>query len=475
MFHEWIKNLAGSHLAKGVYARLPAPLRSLPASLLSSSLRRDRFGPSFHDELAQVGKRLAMSRDEWSAQQLLQLRAVLAAAKQTVPAYRARFRHIDPADIKELDDWKSVPFTDREEVRATPERFLSETVPARRRSVIATSGTTGGALQVTWDKQAVQRQHAAWWYPRFVRGYTLKSSQASFTGRQILPVDRAKPPFWIYNRTGRQWLFSCFHTDPDMLEAMCRHLAEINVDYLCGYPSFIYLVAQRYEQLGLQPPSARHVFTSSETLLPKQREVIERALHCTVVEHYGSAEGSAALVQWSDTDHHLALAQGHCFVEAAPDEQAGPARTGMLITTNLINPAMPLINYRIGDVATESPPEERPAYPAPVFDRVDGRTDDFIVDATGRRFGRLSVMMKVIHKVKEMQFYQEVEGQVEMRVVPENDFQPADEQAMLQSVRSFLGDHLKITVNYMDKIPREPSGKLRTVINRLARHGTPRS
>jgi phenylacetate-CoA ligase len=139
----------------------------------------------------------------------------------------------------------------------------------------------------------------------------------------------------------------------------------------------------------------------------------------------------------------------------------------MMITTNLINIAMPLINYRIGDVATEVPAEQAARYPAPAVARIDGRTDDFLIDSTGRRFGRLSVVVKTMSHIKEMQFYQDTAGRVDVRIVRDVGYQPADEQGVRDILRHYLGDHLTLNIVYVDRIERLPSGKFRLVLNKL--------
>ena len=467
LLHRWLSRMAKTRAAKRVYDCLPASLRSMPASVLGATLRRERFGAAFHDELSAIQSRLSQSRDEWEAAQLERLREVLTLARQTVPYYRQTLRDIDAQDIRSLGDWRKVPITDREEVRSSPGEFVSDALKASELHTVRTSGTTGGAMPVSWLKEAVQRQHAAWWYVRFARGYDLQSSMATFAGRPVIPAKRNKPPYWIYNRSARQWMFSGFHTRPDMLEAVCRQLTEIEVDYYNGYPSFLYLVAHEYLRLGLRPPGIRHVFTSSETLLPKQREVIEQAFQCSVVEHYGAAEGSAAYVQWSDDDHNLVLAQGHCFIEPMSGDDGSSVARGMMITTCLINPGMPLINYRIGDVATEVANSEAGAYPAPAVKRIDGRTDEYVTGRSGRRFGRLSVAATAMRNVKELQFYQDRVGELEVRIVREVGFGPDDEAHALQSLRSYLGDDLDIRLVYVEGIKRLPSGKFRSVINKL--------
>ena len=139
----------------------------------------------------------------------------------------------------------------------------------------------------------------------------------------------------------------------------------------------------------------RVAITSAEPLFPHQRSAIAEAFSCPVRETYGMSEGVAAASECEHGSLHVWPEAG--WIEAWEDGlPAAPDRTGDLICTGLLNREMPLIRYRVGDRAAA------PSYAArcpcgrtlPVIGALEGRIDDVLYTADGRRIGRLDPVFK---------------------------------------------------------------------------------
>ena len=61
-------------------------------------------------------------------------------------------------------------------------------------------------------------------------------------------------------------------------------------DEVIGYPSSVYQLARQVRDSGQPPLAPRVVFTTAETLLAHQREAIEAAFACPVIDQYGCTE-----------------------------------------------------------------------------------------------------------------------------------------------------------------------------------------
>ena len=99
-----------------------------------------------------------MSRDRIEALQLERLRWTVHHAYENVPAYRELFddHGVHPGDLKELEDLRLFPYTDKEFLRkAYP--FKSLAVPMNEvRRIHASSGTTGQTSVVAYAGLLVQ-------------------------------------------------------------------------------------------------------------------------------------------------------------------------------------------------------------------------------------------------------------------------------------------------------------------------------
>ena len=242
-----------------LYHRLPYPAKVLAASARGRALNRWRYGPET-ERLTEE----ALTRDDWTAGQWRawreeRLAFVLHRAATRVPYYRdqwARRRASgDRAAWDELDSW---PVLTKDQLRANPKAFLADDCDPSRLYYEHTSGTTGKPLHL-WHS----RETLGAWYAlteaRLRRWYGVSRGDrwAILGGQLVAPVERDRPPFWVWNFALRQLYLSAYHLAPDnvaaYLEAMRRH----EVVYLLGYPSGLHALAQVALARGLDAPRLR--------------------------------------------------------------------------------------------------------------------------------------------------------------------------------------------------------------------------
>src|SRR2546428_3945524 len=92
-----------------LYHRLPAPTRSVAASLRGAYLRSWRYGPETERLVAEALERESWSQQRWKAWQEEQLAYVLHRAATRVPYYREQWterrRRGDQASLQYLENW----------------------------------------------------------------------------------------------------------------------------------------------------------------------------------------------------------------------------------------------------------------------------------------------------------------------------------------------------------------------------------
>ena len=100
-----------------------------------------------------------MDREELEILQLERLQATLNRVRKNVPFYRSRFESLglEPEDIRTLDDFKQLPFTTKDDLRANYPYGLFA-VPLREVVRLqASSGTTGKPTVVGYSKNDIRR------------------------------------------------------------------------------------------------------------------------------------------------------------------------------------------------------------------------------------------------------------------------------------------------------------------------------
>lgn len=431
---------------KRIYDRLPIWAQTLSVNLTSARNFPVKYGGAFRQLLAELAANERKSRDELLADQQRAVRELLRYAVAHVPAYRRR-------SPDNLNEW---PILDRATVAAAPRQFLSDEYWDSKLLRLHTSGTTGTPLTVRFSRWTHQREMAFRWRHRAWGGTPFLSRGAYVAGHAVVPAAQRQPPFWRCDWFEKRLLCSSYHISPQHLAAYAAALAEYAPDFVHGYPSSLFLLAQ--QQLAVRPKA---VFTASETLLDFQRVAIERAFGAKVFNWYGQTEMTVNIVECAAGKLHYRTDYG--LLEVLAD--------GTMVATGLGNRAMPLIRYRTGDRVTLAPADATcPCGCAfPLVERIEGRCEDYIRTPDGRAIGRLDHIFKDCRHVREAQIVQRQIEEVILRVVRADGFAPADEQAILTAARQRLGPSVCVRVEYVERIERTAAGKFPFVVSELAR------
>jgi phenylacetate-CoA ligase len=142
---------------------------------------------------------------------------------------------------------------------------------------------------------------------------------------------------------------------------------------------------------------------------------------------------------------------------------------GRLVCTALLNTDMPLIRYDVGDRgALASQAGTCPCGRSlPCLQKMDGRSDDLVLTADGRRIGRLDAVFQADLAIVEAQLVQESRQRLRVRFVPASGYTNRHGREVARRLRERVGD-MDIELEPVNHIPRSPRGKLRGVISKLA-------
>ncbi len=452
---------------EALYLKLPIVLQNLACSLEGWRIQRSRFGSAFYALLQE-----AESRSLWPVERIHEyrderLRAFIRHCADSVPFYRDWFKEhgLTPSDVRTPADLQHLPFLTKEQVQTHCARFVSEAVPQGKRIITHTSGTTGGGLRFATTLRTIQEQWAVWWRYRRWHGLQPGTWCGYFGGRSVVPVVQSRPPFWRYNHPGRQILFSAYHMTPDNLDVYAGELRRRRPPWLHGYPSLLALVAGRILEggadLGYTP---RWITTGAENLLPQQASLIERALGTRPRQHYGLSEGIANL---SECEHGtLHVDEDFAATEFVPNPH-GPGYR--VVGTNFTNPATPFVRYDPQDVVELAGDEVTCpcGRPGRIVTRIDGRQEDYIVLKNGTLLGRMDHIFKDMVRIREAQIHQRTPGALTIRVVRGEQYSAEDETVLLSEARKRVGAETDIHVEYVDRLERSRTGKLRFVVSEI--------
>lgn len=456
----------GNRNLQQIYFRLPQFTRELFAVIYSMKVHKRRFGGFFSDQLKELKQDEFLTTQDRAHDQLTRLKNILMDAYENVPYYHSLFNEIGfyPTGMRSLEDLNRIPLLEREIIRNQNINLLSRSYTGETFQH-HTSGTTGASLQFTLSEEANQRHYACVWYHYGWAGIKRRDPIATFGGHPITHPKQQKPPYWLYDRFENELFFSIQHISPGTAPSYFQALVEFKPLMVRGIPSFLNLIAQYMLETGkTYRPQA--VFTYSETLLDAQRKALEQAFHCPVYNFYSNGERAGQILQCEHGNLHVMTETGVVEVIGRDEKPAAAGEVGELVITSLINRAMPLIRYRIGDTGILAEGNCPCGRDTPMLKSLTGRTNDFLVTSDGRHIMPIGVFADT-KNIMEAQLIQENIDSVIVKIVPRQGFGPNDEKQIIKEMRWELGTGINIHIQKVDEIPRTKSGKFQHIVSKV--------
>ncbi len=446
--------------AEKLYYSAPAWLQSILVSGYGYHLYRKRYTGDFNRILNLVRESRQWSPEKIEAYQSEHLFNIVRHCRQHVPYYQERFAEwgLHENDITSTSDLTKLPVLTKQELRANPESFKAPGHPGFMTQ--QTSGSTGTPLVLEVNEFTYKLAMALLVEHEEHHGVPFGAKRATFAGRMIQPSTNMNPPFARMNRAENQKIFSSYHLNSITFHYYAEELDKFSPLELIGYPSAISNLANCYIASGMQPGfRPRAVITNSETLLDWQRDKIEMVFRCPVFDYYGTAEYVLFAGQEIDKAYRLNPVIGITEVVQSSTKDFVDNR---LLATTLTNKAMPLLRYDIGDTA--EPLNRSDSSVVFRLARVNGRVDDYIELADGRRVGRLDHVFKGINELVEAQIVQDAPDHCTIyTVINEASFNGA-ETKIRENLYQRLGQGFRVSIEQVSEIPRGKNGKFKNVV-----------
>jgi phenylacetate-CoA ligase len=420
-------------------------------------------------------RRLARDVEHWSPDeiqeyQLEQLRETVMRAGRECPFYRQRFAEAGfrPELIQSADDLRNCPMIAKEDLLKHREDMISSAVPKAQRLYITTGGSTGVPVGFYLEKGVSRPKEQAFVEEQWKRGGYFEGARLAVI-RGHTTSDKAGGSIESYDAT-RDWLMlSSVHLTEERLPEYLDAIERFKPDLLHAYPSAALQLAEWLERAGQtwrQPLLG--VLAGSERLNIPQKRVLERVFKCRVYRWYGHSE-RVVLAGEGRKSELFYFWPTYGFVEFGPPNEDGLCE---VIGTSFHNRVMPLIRYRTGDYVRVANPraDGEPEFPWPAVSGVDGREQEFLVSASGRRISLTAFNMHdaIFDGLYAVQFYQEERGRAEFRFVPGPEFSRTRLPQIEAGIRRKLGDDFAVTLREVRETEKTSRGKHRWIVSTLS-------
>jgi phenylacetate-CoA ligase len=397
---------------------------------------------------------------------------LLHHAARTVPFWKARFEQmgLTPQAIRSWDDFHRLPFTTKDDLRANGPELRSTNCPTRQLHHKKTSGSTGVPVEVYVDDAAQQFQRACTLRSDEWSGWRLGERVAAVWGNP----DYLKRGWrgWLRNTfLDRMTFLDTLNMDENAMLAFAQKLQREQPPLLFGHAHSLFLFAEFLRNRNVTDIRPKGIISTAMVLHDWERQTIREVFNCSVINRYGCEEVSLIACECDRQEGLHVNADGIYLEILRPDGTlCEPGETGSIIVTDLVNRAMPIIRYRVGDAAAWA---ERPCScgrTLPLLSRIEGRVADYVVTPKGEWISGISLTENfavLVPGIAQLQIVQEKVDFFTFRIVRSAEFGQQSQNRIRDLVAERFGSEVRHRCEFVDRIPQEPSGKYRFCISKV--------
>jgi phenylacetate-CoA ligase len=269
----------------------------------------------------------------------------------------------------------------------------------------------------------------------------------------------------------RRLFVPAFEIGPDSLEGFIDAIRRHDPVLVDGYAESLNFIATYIREGGTAGFSPTAVMSSGQALPESARQTIEVGLGTKVYDKYGSREFSGIAYQCGHSPDHHVVDESYIVELLVDGRPAKPGEIGEVVVTDLNNFSVPLVRYRIGDLATAVDAST----PCPCgrsmsrIGRIEGRTQAIVHCANGvwlpgTFFAHF--FKDYEHIVRFFQIQQDRHGAFTLQVVKNRQYTERAFEELLRELRSYVGA-TEIDLQYVDEIPLVRTGKRSPVVSTL--------
>jgi phenylacetate-CoA ligase len=462
--HNEIKSMS---IKNNILRLLPVFAQNIVISLYGYKLIKQRYGQEYYRYRNELMQMKGCSIEKLQEQQNVMLNNFIHYAIKKSKFYRYLYKNINLDEPFSISSLKALPIVTKEMLRENLDDVY--TLPTDQGVSSFTGGTTGKSLQVVFTDDDFQHRMA------YLDAFKLKLGidpflvrKATFSGREFTRgwATSLTKTFWRNNWAYKQRLYSTFDMTQDNLSYYVKNLNSYQPQQINGFVSAIYQLAKYISQheitLTFQPQA---IFTTSETLLPFHRQLIEKTFSCPVYNQYASAEGAPFITQCNAGNLHYNLDTGVI-------EVLNTAAGQEMLVTSFTTHGTPLIRYQIGDLIQFKKGVCSCGSSHPLVESIDGRQ---VESLTSSEYGNVSlshladVIKGLPNCIRSVQFQQYTIDEIQVLLnVDKNLFDQHAEDKIAKALTHRFGKKTQFTFKLVNDIPKEKSGKFSLIKNYLA-------
>ena len=301
----------------------------------------------------------------------------LSTIKEKSEFYRKKFADIDLSKIRTQEDFETLPFTDKADLRQAYPLGLAAVPMEQVVRIHSSSGTTGKPVIIPYTAKDV-----ADWATLFARCYEM----AGVTNRDRVQIT---PGYGLWT-AGIGFQAGCeklgamaVPMGPGNTEKQLQMMIDMKSTVLCSTSSYALLLAEEVEKRGIRDKIHLHTgVIGSERWSDAMRRSINEKLGIELFDIYGLTEVYGPGIGISCKEEHgMHYWDDYIYLEIIDPLTLKPVpdgEEGEIVITTLVKEGAPLIRYRTHDISRIIPGTCACGSVYPRIDTIKGRSDDMV-------------------------------------------------------------------------------------------------
>ena len=358
------------------------------------------------------------------------------------------------SDIKTKEDLKKIPTLTKRDVINSYEDLIPNNITKRYYKKSSTGGSTGDPMRFLLDNNSWSFSNANNIYNWEKMNYQYGDKFIALGSTSLFVNKSASLKHKIYYKLKGKIGLNGINMSDDVCDRYLNYIEKKGINFIYGYASAIYLLA-KYALKNNIATDIIACFPTSEILTDQYREVIKAAFSCEIMNSYGAHDGGITAFEYKEGYFDV----GYNAIITLKEKDKN--NTGSALLTDLLNYAMPLINYQLGDeLQIDENKNESHSYNGQIVNHIYGRTSDVIrldngTILTGPGF---TILFKDL-PVKAYRIKKENGNTLVCEIIKKSNYKKKHELIIISSLLKQAGNAVNIKVVYKEKFELSKSGK----------------
>ncbi|MEZ0536986.1 phenylacetate--CoA ligase family protein [Caldicellulosiruptoraceae bacterium PP1] len=398
-----------------------------------------------------------------------ELKKLLLHCIENVRAYEHLKYLKDNIEKNPYEALSKFPILTKKEFNKNKNLYMAKNIDPKNAIPNKTGGSTGEPVNFYMDRETVEWYEAARWQGLSRFGIKIGDRSVMIWASQndVKNTLNNKKKFYKELLLKNRIIIPAWDINKETFNMYFEKINRFKPLYIYGYPSYIYqfakLMLENNKRFSFK---LKGVVTTAENLYGHQRELIEKAFDCPVINEYGARDAGILAFQCKNNKMHLNILNAfYEIIDKDTKKEKKDLEQGLIVVTDLHNYIMPRLRYVLGDVVTFSNSKCSCGIETPILKEIDGRDDEFFLTKTGEQFDShfFNIYAREMKGVYQYQIIQHSPESMTLKIVKAENFDEKEVEDYVSIIKERFKD-IDIKIEYVENIPVTNSGKVRYTI-----------